>query len=144
MSYIADTDIIDKLVEGEMSLDDLPSDQQLVAVRAQMYRLGTTVGDVHRENLLLKFEQLSGYMEPTAMLVQGDRVWQQLHLRNGVLRQKLRRHLEEHSETKINAYDILLADVALSNDLTLLTTNSYLAEVVRTLGGEALHLGGFL
>jgi len=47
--------------------------------------------------------------------------------------------LEDSGDGQSNARDVLPADVAFLNKLVLITTNAHLAEVVRTLGAEAVH-----
>lgn len=139
MSYILDTDIIDKLVDGDILLDDLPTDRPLVAVHAQMRRLASAGNEAHRMRLLSKFERFTGHIGTTGTVMKDGAPWEQLQLCNGARFRKLKEGLQERGDGQSNARDVLLADMAISNKLILITTNSYLAEVVCSLGGEAVH-----
>ncbi len=140
MTYIVDTDIINKLVNGVILLDDLPTDRPFVAVRAQIDRLAATKDEAHKVTLLLKFGKFTGHILSTGTVMMDGSPWEQLQLCEGGLFKKVRDHLEERGDAKSNIRDMLLAHVAILNKLILITTNGYLAEVVRNLGGEAVHL----
>lgn len=139
MTYIVDTEIIDKLVNGEIHLEDLPDDRPFVAVSAQIDRLGAASQEAHRAKLLLKFGEFTGCTVSTEMVTMDGSPWERLQLCNGILFKKVKDGLEKWCDTKSNTRDILLANVAISNKLILVTTNEYLADVVRNLGGEAVH-----
>ena len=61
-------------------------------------------------------------------------------LSDGLLFEKLKQELDTLNKSKSNnAQDLLIAEVAIVNGFTLLTSDRHLAEVVEKQGGKVVH-----
>lgn len=141
MAYIADTGVINGLVNGTIRVEDLPSDHPIIAPRALIETIKITTADkALRSQLLLKFQvhRPMHVSAGTVMLNGSDQDDVGFAQWDGALFKRLKDGLRDLGDTTSSVRDILLAEVAISNGLVLLTVEKCLAEVVCTCGGEAL------
>lgn len=140
MTYIADSDIIIRLMNGSIRLEDLPSDRPFVAPHAQVERIKETADAGMRAKILLKF---SSYKPPVTVheIPEPDsQTWERFSLWDADLLRKLKDSLEELGHPVAHLSDLLLADIAIREQLTFVTVDEGLVEAVRSLGGDAMHL----
>jgi len=134
--YILDTVIFNRLVEGRLSVEDLPSDGTFVATHIQKDELSRTGKTEKREQLLSKFSEFIPTLEPTASLVFDVSRWDQARWSDGKLFQELKTALDTLKKKPNNVQDALIAEVAIVDRCTLVTCDKNLAQVARAHGAE--------
>ena len=66
--------------------------------------------------------------------------WDQGKWSDGVLFEKLKNELDSLNKSKANnVQDVLIAEVAIVNEFTLVTADRHLATVVQSLGGQVAY-----
>jgi predicted nucleic acid-binding protein len=143
MKYIVDTCIFNKLVDGGLRLDDLPSDGQFVATHIQADELSKTKDSERRERLLLKFSQIAPTRVPTESFVFDVSRFDQSKWSNCRTLQTLKTALDASNGGKSNnIQDALIAEVAIVNGFALLTADYDLANVAKQHGAHCQYLRG--
>lgn len=142
MSYIVDSGIIEKLVDGSIGIEELPSDRPFIAAYTHLQKIRGIEDKKRRTELLLRFSALEPKFEPTGPLALGGPQWEQFRLRDGALLQKLKHDVDAINDSEIHVRELLLAEVAIEHRLTLLTADKGLADAVRIHGGEAVVFTG--
>jgi len=140
MSYIVDTYIMNRLIDGTFVIDELPSDYPFAAARVQIDQIRKTRDKGLKARLLLKFGKYHLKRISIGSIILDGSYWEDFKLWNHTLFRDLTDDFRQHCHSQTNARDILLAEVAISNGLTLLTADECLAEVVRRHGGEASYV----
>lgn len=136
MKYVVDTNIFNRLIDGLLSTDDLPSDGEFVATHIQHDELNQTSDTNRKERLLLKFSKVVDAVVPTESAVLGISKFDQCKLSEGRLYQSIKTKLDLKNKGKQNnPQDALIAEVAISRKWTLLTADNDLARVAETHGG---------
>jgi len=124
MKYVVDTCVINKLVDGAIKPENLPTDGKLIATHIQSDELNKTRDTDRRDQLLLRFEITIEVVVPTESVICGvSRVG---HCKVGDARvyEKIRDELDTINRKKPNnVMDALIAEVAIQNGYTLLTTD---------------------
>ena len=134
MKSVVDTNIINRLIDGSLSTDDLPADE-LVATHIQIDELRRTPNAERRGRLLLRFETLVDSVVPTESMVLGVSRLDESKLGSGDLCRELKADLDSRNGGKENnTQDALIAEVATANGWTLLTADRDLAAVAKGLG----------
>lgn len=141
MKYVLDTNIFNKLIDGIISVEQLPNDGEFVASHIQVDEINNTTDKERRARLLLQFTQLRPQIMPTESAVWGVSRWN--HAKWDVpAYEGLRHELDALNNGKPNnAHDALIAEVALTNGCTLLTADRHLVEVVKERGGKVVFFG---
>jgi predicted nucleic acid-binding protein len=140
MSYVVDTNIFNKLVDGTINVADLPSDGPFVATHVQIDEINNTKDSERRVRLSLVFAEVRPNIVPTESFVVGVSRLGHGKLSDGVLFKKLKQELDALNKSKSNnVQDVLITEVAIVNGFTLLTTDRDLAEVVEKQGGKVVH-----
>ncbi len=140
MKYVVDTCIINKLIDGEINVVDLPSIGSFVASHIQIDEINKTQDSERRAQLFLKFSEVSPKIIPTESGVWGVSRWGQAKFSDGVKLNELKQYLNSLNNSKPNNInDALIAETAIVNGYTLLTSDRHLAEVVEMLGGKVVH-----
>ena len=140
MSYVVDTNIFNKLVDGTINVADLPSDDAFVATHVQIDEINNTNDSERRARLFLMFAEVRPEIVPTESFVLDVSRLDHGKLSDGVLFDKLKQELDALNKSKSNnAQDVLIAEVAIVNGFTLLTSDWHLAEVVEKQGGKVVH-----
>jgi predicted nucleic acid-binding protein len=131
-SYVVDTNIFNKLVDGMLSLADLPSDGQFLATHVQIDELNNTRDSERRARLFLKFAEIAPALVPTESFALDISRLDLAKLSDGQLFQKLKNALDGLNSGKPNnTHDALIAEVSVVNGFTLLTSDYHLAEVAK-------------
>jgi len=140
MKYVVDTSIINKLVDGKIDPSELPTDGEFIASHIQIDELGKTKDDVRRAELLTRFDELDAEIVKTESAVWGRSKWGRAKFGDGITRQKLKTVLDARNHRKKNnVNDALIAEIAIKNGFTLLTTDYDLWKVMESYGGQVQY-----
>ena len=140
MLYVVDTNIFNKLVDGTVDINNLPSKGQFIATHIQIDEINNTKDAERRARLFLMFAEMRPEIVPTESFVWDVSRWDQGKLSDGVLFEKLKQALDAlNMSNSNNAQDVLIAEVAIVNGFTLLTSDLHLAQVVVGQGGKVAH-----
>ena len=139
MSYVLDTNIFNKLVDGTINPADLPSDGAFVATHIQIDEINNTNDSGRRAQLYLMFAKVRPKIIPTESFAFGVSRWGNAKFSHGALFMKLKQELDAMNGSKSNnIQDVMIAEVALANSFTLLTSDRHLAEAVEKIGGKVV------
>ena len=137
MNYVVDTCIINKLIDGKISLGALPQNSSFFASHIQIDEINKTADTERRAQLILKLIEIGPILVPTESMVWGRMRWGQMKWGNGELYSKLKGTLDSLNKSKLsNTNDALIAEIAINNGYILLTTDTHLSNVARELGCE--------
>jgi len=129
--YILDTCIFNWLLDGQIRIEDLPSDGVLVSSPVQQAELNATKCEERRAQLSLKFRQIGPDLVPAESLmfdVEGAG-FDQAKFGDGTTYTLLKAALDAQKPKPNNVQDALIAEVALKNGMTLITADGRLKEV---------------
>jgi predicted nucleic acid-binding protein len=122
--YVVDTCLINKLVDGSVGPDELPKDGSFVASHIQFDELNKTKNAERKAKLLEKFAELINEVLPTESFVLDISRLDEARLGDGVSYHKIKEELDARNKSKPNnSHDALIAEVAMRNGYTLLTTD---------------------
>jgi hypothetical protein len=121
--YVVDTNIINWLVNGKLSLDDLPGDGEYVATHVQVDELKETKDAELREKLLCKFNEIISetiLAETFCFNVKGAGLNQAKWSDDGgILYKRIKTDLDNKKPRKNNWEDAVIAEVAEGVNLTV-------------------------
>lgn len=142
MKYVVDTNIFNKLIDGKVSLSELPADAEFVATHVQLDELNATRNLERRANLRAQFLTLSPVIEPTESIVWDVSRWDQGKWSDeNCVADAIKRELDGVNGAKGNNWqDALIAEVAVKNGYGLITGDHDLANVVRKLGADVTYV----
>jgi hypothetical protein len=140
MTYVVDTNIFNKLVDGLIGIEDLPSNGPYLATHIQIDEINNTKDSDRRALLFLKFAELRPQVIPTESFVWDVSRWDQGKWSDGVLFEALKHDLDVLNKSKSNnARDILIAEVAITNGYTLVTADRDLADIAKKHGCKVAY-----
>jgi predicted nucleic acid-binding protein len=140
MKYVLDTNIFNKLVDGSLVIDELPSDGQMVATHIQIDELNNTNDRERRAKLFLRFAEIAPEMLPTESIVFDVSRFDHAKFSDGKLFKSLKYDLDVMNGGKANnTHDALIAEVAIVNSYTLITSDFHLAEVAKKHGAKIIY-----
>lgn len=140
MKCVVDTNIINRLIDGSLSTDDIPADAELVATHVQIDELNKTRDEERRARLFLRFATTVDSVVPTESFVLDVSRLDYSKLGDATLYGTLKTELDALNKGKANnVQDALIAEVAIANRYTLLTADYHLAEVARKYGGTVRY-----
>lgn len=140
MKYVVDTNIFNKLLDGSLLIDQLPSNGQMVATHIQIDELNNTNNRERRAKLFLKFAEIAPEILPTESIVLDVSRFDQAKWSDGEIFQALKVDLDTMNRGKLNnTQDALIAEVAIVNCFTLLTSDFQLSEVARKHGANVIY-----
>jgi len=140
MKYVVDTSILNKLVEGVLTPDHLPTDGEFVASHIQIDELNQTKDEEKRAQLFLTFATIVKEIVPTETFIIGVSRLDHGKLSDGELFEKLRNELNRlNGEKENNTMDALIAEIAINNGYTLLTADYHLQRVAKDSGCNVLY-----
>jgi hypothetical protein len=133
MNYIVDTSLINKLLDGNLSTSDLPTDGEFVATHIQRDEINRTKNEERRTQLNLKFNKLIDKFNPTESFVLGTSCLGEAKLGDGATYESVLKELDLLNGGKANnSEDALIAEVAKMNGYTLLTADYHLHKAAET------------
>ena len=137
MKYVVDTCVFNKLVTGELRPTDLPSDGRFVATHVQIDELNATADGERRARLFLMLSVLAPVLVPTESFLLDFSRMDHATLGSGRVFQSVRTALDSLNHGKANnLHDALIAEVAILNDFTLLTSDRDLYRVATQHGAK--------
>ena len=140
MKYVVDTCILNKLVDGVLAPDQLPTDGEFVASHIQIDELNRTKDEEKRAQLFLMFATTVEEVVPTETFVIGVSRIGHGKLSDGDLFERLRNELNQlNGEKRNNTMDALIAEIAINNGYTLLTADYHLHKVAKNNGCNVLY-----
>ena len=140
MEFVVDTCIINKLIEGKISLIALPQNCSFFASHIQIDELNKTPDAERRAQLFLKFAEISPKIIPTESFIWDVSRWDQAKWNDGQLYNNLKQSLDALNKSKpSNANDALIAETAIVNNYTLLTSDKDLTKVAKNLGCNVVY-----
>jgi predicted nucleic acid-binding protein len=141
MKYVVDTNIFSNLVDGTLSPDMLPSDGDFVVTHIQIDELDNTTNDELRARLRTKFTEIAPQVVPTESAISDLSRADRCKVGNGRICQAVKTELDALNRRKPNnVKDALIAEVAIVNGFSLLTSDCDLSKVVRKYGARVCHL----
>lgn len=140
MQFVVDTCIINKLIDGKIKLNELPSNSSFFASHIQIDEINKTQDSERRAQLFLRFAEVSPKIIPTESLVWDVSRWDQAKFSDGVLYNSLKQSLDALNKSKpSNVNDALIAETAIVNEYTLLTSDKDLTKVAKNLGCKVVY-----
>jgi predicted nucleic acid-binding protein len=140
MQFVVDTCIINKLIDGKMNLNELPSNSTFFASHIQIDEINKTQDSERRAQLFLRFAEVSPKIIPTESAVWDVSRFDQAKFSDGVLFDNLKQSLNVLNKSKpSNVNDALIAETAIVNEYTLLTSDKNLTEVAKKLGCKVVY-----
>ena len=140
MQFVVDTCIINKLIDGKMNLNELPSNSSFFASHIQIDEINKTQDSERRAQLFLRFAEVSPKIIPKESLVWDVSRWDQAKFSDGVLYDNLKQSLDALNKSKpCNVNDALIAETAIVNEYILLTSDKDLTKVAKKLGCNVLY-----
>jgi len=140
MKYVVDTNIINRLIDGSLSTDDIPADAELVATHIQVDELNKTQDEDRRARLFLRFATTVDSIVPTESTILEVSRLDYSKLGDGVLYARVKADLDSlNKEKPNNTQDALIAEVAIANGYTLLTADRDLSVVAQKHGCTVRH-----
>jgi predicted nucleic acid-binding protein len=138
--YVVDTSLINKLVDGIVGADELPTDGTFVASHIQLDELKRTKDPERREALLRKFHEIVGETLPTESFVLDISRLEEARLGDGAQYEVIKRELDSRNRGKRNnAQDALIGEIALKNGYVLLVADFDLYQVMEGLGCGVMY-----
>ena len=139
MKYVVDTSVFNKLLDGLIRPDELPSGQ-FIATHVQIDELKKTKDEARRKALVLTFEEVVDRIDPTESFLFNLTPFGAGKLSDGRTFASLKKRLDALNEGKANnIHDALIAEVAIVNNATLLTADYDLQRVTQELGGDVRY-----
>lgn len=140
--YMLDTNVFNRVVEGEFAREDLPADAELFVTHQQVAELASTP-DSHKEKriqMMLALLVWRPVLVPTAMVWDAAR-WGHSAWSDGDDFTALRSALDALNKGKPNnVADCLIAEAAFAHGHTLVTTDGALAATLQAHGGLVMKL----
>jgi rRNA-processing protein FCF1 len=130
MKYVVDTNIINRLVDGTIRIEELPTDGLFVASHVQIDEINRTKNPERRKKLLEKFAETVDEILPTESFVLDVSALDGAKLGDGGSYELLKTELDRRNRNKSNnSHDALIAEIAMNNGYVLLTADFDLYQV---------------
>ena len=140
MKYVVDTCIINKLIDGKIDPANLPNNGDFIASHIQIDELNNTKDVERRAKLFLKFTKVIHEVVPTESFVLGISRFSESKFDDVNMYTSIKTNLDSlNNGKKNNPMDALIAEIAIKNKYTLLTTDKDLKEVVERLSGKVRY-----
>ena len=141
MAYLLDTNIFNQLVDGRISFSDLPGDEPLLATYIQLQEIGNTKCQYRRDELLSKFREINPQTVAVETSLWGVTPYGEGKYGGGSdLFKSLLVELDRKNKGKKNNYaDVLIAEVAILKEITLITADQDLADLVACRSGKLMR-----
>ena len=139
-AYILDTNIFNRLLDGRILFDNLPTDGPFFATNIQKDEINNTKDDNRRKDLLHKFHEIANsFLLPTETFVSDVSHVDADKCGGGILFNRIKKSLNSLNNSKRNnIQDALIAEVSIINNYCLVTADKDLASVTNEFGGKVL------
>lgn len=132
--YMVDTNVFNRLVDGAISLADLPQDGSFIATHIQRDEISQTKDPARRSNLSSAFTQTVKVV-PTESFIIGVSRLGEAKLSDGQDYTCLKAELDKANKGKANnVNDALIAEAAIKASAVLITADKDLANVAEKAG----------
>ena len=144
--YILDTNIFNRVLEGALDAVEIGKNAVLCATHIELNELQRTRNEELRQQLLDVFEFFGPMLTPTTSAVWGVSEFGGAEFTSedsyypGIIDALNKKNGGKEN----NVHDALIADTAMSLNLTLVTEDQHLLEVVAEAGGSVIRLEEFL
>ncbi len=136
-----DTNIFNQLLDGRISVVDLPSDGRLIATFIQLQEIRNTKSQSRRIELEEIFVEIDPKTVPVETSLWNVTPWGQGSYGGpSEIFASLLAELDAMNTAKNNNYaDVLIAEVVLVNNYTLVTADQDLANLIESRGGQLVR-----
>ncbi|BEP62660.1 hypothetical protein GmRootV213_32140 [Variovorax sp. V213] len=135
-TYVLDTNVFNKVVEGVFDRSSLPADSSFVVSHVQIEELNNTSDKERRLQLLLTLAQLRPTLVPAESMIWDVSRWDHAKWGDGAIYTQVKTGLDALNKGKAkNIQDALIGEIGIVNGHTLLTADKDLAAVVQSLNG---------
>lgn len=131
MRYIVDTNVFNRIADGQLSHASFPSDAELVATHVQINEINKTADAERRGHLFLVFAKVRPEIVPTESGVWGSNRWGDSKWSDGLRFQSIKAALDSRRVKANNLQDAQILEVAVANSFGLITADRHLSEVAK-------------
>lgn len=140
MQCLLDTVIFNRLIDGKFIFTNQFDNASFFATTVQIRELRETP-DIERRNLLIsKFNETHPKVEPTLTGIWNYTGWGEGGWGESELYQKIKKGLDAKKKKRSNTQDALIAEVAITNGYTLVTTDKNLLEVYQQYSNNFIEI----
>jgi predicted nucleic acid-binding protein len=145
-TYLLDTNVFNKLNDGQLQLDAF-RDLDIVVTHIQWEELSATKNSARKAELLRTFEKINPKTDRTASALFDVSVFDQsAFAADGVVEGKMTARLSQldaaagkkHRDPKNRQRDVLIAHTAIKNNVTLISDDKNLRQLVCEFRGRAI------
>lgn len=130
MRYLLDTNVFNFLLDGQFEFDERFKDAEFYATPAQIQEIKKTKCATRRALLLAKFEEVTEYTIPTKTAVWDLSQWDSAEINDDKFYETFKDALDKlNDEKKSNDQDALIAEVAIKENMVLITSDADLLEI---------------
>lgn len=141
MKYVLDTSVFNQLLDGLISLSDLPPNAEFVATHIQIDELKATKNQQRRTSLLAVFTSIAPEVVPTESGVWDVSRWGEFKWGDGVSYGQIKVALDVANNCKKNnIQDALIGEVAFKNGYGLITSDNDLHLVMTKFNVNVISL----
>ena len=141
MKYVVDTSIFNKIADGKLTREQLPTDAELLTTYVQVEEINRTTDETRLGRLFLIFAMLEPKMHMTSSLIYGKTPYGLGMYGVGAAFQEFKAELDKRNGAKANnENDALIAETALQNGYGLITADRDLAEVAAARMSNVVHI----
>jgi predicted nucleic acid-binding protein len=133
---ILDTCIFNRLADGKIELCDISADAIFYATHVQRCELLATTLECRREELIATFNAVDPSILPTESFCFDVSHFDSARWSDGELFNHLKACLDDKKQKESNTQDALIAEVAIVQELTLITSDQNLAEIAKMHGAN--------
>lgn len=141
-TYILDTCIFNRLADEKIHLSDISTDGTFVATHIQLDELrATPMGfQNRRDQLIAAFNGVRPHLVPTQSFCFDVSRFDSAKWSDGQLFNSLKARLDTKKKKANNTQDALIAEVAIVQKITLVTSDNDLAEAAREHGAKVVWI----
>lgn len=136
MKYMLDTNIFNALLDGVIEIKDLPPNAEFVVTAMQLQEINKTKNEERRALLLKQFHEIAPDRVPTSSSLWNVTSWGEgCYGESKIFREILELLNLKNNSKKNNYVDALIAETALTMNVTLITSDRDLVSIVSELDG---------
>ena len=143
MSFLLDTNIFNHVIEGKVSIDDLPIDFPIIVTCLQRDEIMKCPDPLKRSHMLGLLKTIVNVEVPLEIVLSEVSRPDQVRVESDAIYNKTLNELLKYGKrkNKANEHDSLIGEVAIKNQFILITNDCALGRVVKSLGGHVRALG---
>lgn len=138
-SYMLDTNVFNAIRDGHLKSDLLPIHGNFFATNVQMQEITAISNPTEKQKLLDIFHDVAPQSIPTESAIWDYSSFDECKFSDGVTYEQLLESLGSKNKKKHNNMkDALIAETSIANELTLITSDRDLHEVVTEFHGKSI------